>query len=244
MSIFLTSHLKNYIKENNEIIPIEINNDNKLLDQLKSSIKSRRGIAFFASSKYGYEKTDSYAINTFKSLKLSGINFDNYYIVDGRTKEDIKTIISNSDVIFLAGGDTLEEITFFEEINLRELLKDYNGVIIGQSAGSINLACDVYNSPESTEDLKKESKWMGLCKTNINIEPHFVYSDKNFDEGEKIQRKEVLKESFNRTSFGICDGSHIFVDDGKAYMYGEGYIIKDGKINKYCDNNDNKKILG
>ncbi len=230
MKVFLTSHLLNYKKVNDKYIPTKINNDNGIVDQLKDNLKGTRGMVFFASSKSDYPKTDSYASVLFESLKLSGISFDNYYIIDDRFKGSIKDVIDKCYMVFIAGGDTLEEIKFFNEINLRNILKDYDGVIMGQSAGSINLAYDVYNSPECIEDLEKESKWQGLCKTRISIEPHFIYSDENFSEDEKLQRKEVLKESYNRVSYGILDGSHITDIDGEVKFYGECYKIENGNI--------------
>lgn len=242
MKVFLTSHLLNYKKANDKYIPTKINNDNGIIDQLKDNLEGNRGIAFFASSKSDYPKTDSYANVLFESLKLSGILFDSYYIIDDRFKDSIKNVVDKSDMVFIAGGDTLEEIKFFNEINLRNILKDYDGVIMGQSAGSINLAYDVYNSPECVEDLEKESKWQGLCKTRISIEPHFIYSDENFSEDEKLQRKEVLKESYNRVSYGLLDGSHIFDDGKKRFIYGETYKIRNGKITKVCDKKETIEI--
>lgn len=235
MKIFITSDLLNCIKKDGKYIPTKINNDNGLVDQLKENLTGKKGIVFIASSKNDYPKTDSYSNVLFESLKLSGIDFENYFVIDNRTKDKTEEIIDKSNMVFLAGGDTLEEIEFFNKINLREILKNYGGVVMGQSAGSINLACDVYNSPERMEDLKKKSKWKGLGLTNISVEPHFVYSDADFTDDEKLQRKEVLKESYNRKLYGICDGSHIFIDEENYLICGESYKIKNGIITKICN---------
>ena len=242
MKVFLTSDLKNYNKVDGKYLPKEIDNENGLLDDLKESLKGNKSIVFIASSKDNYEKTDSYAKVLFESLKLSGINFENYYIIDSRFNDNIENVINNANMIFLAGGDTLKQHKFFDEINLTELLKNYGGVLMGISAGAINLEYDVYNSPECHEDLKKESKWTGLKKSHINIEPHFVYSDKDFDEGKKLQRKEVLKESYNRVSYGLCNGSHIFIDDENAKVCGKCYKIENGEITLICDDKEEKSL--
>ena len=242
MSIFLVSDLKNYTVENGNYNPATIDNTNGILDDLKISLKGNNSIIFIASSKDNYEKTDSYSRVLFDSLKLSGINFDNYYVLDSRFKSNIEDVIKNADMIFLAGGDTLEQHKFFDEISLKELLKDYKGVLMGISAGAINLEYDVYNSPESVDDLNKESKWIGLCKSHINIEPHFIYSDKDFDADEKLQREEVLKESFNRVSYGLCNGSHIYIDDNGSKVCGECYEIENGNIELVCSNGKNKRL--
>ena len=153
-------------------------------------------------------------------------------------KGSLKEIVYNSDLIFLAGGDTLEEIKFYNDIKLRDIIKDYNGVIMGQSAGSINLAYDVYNSLEKESDLLNSFIWKGLCKTNINIEPHFIYDDSNFNNLEKIQRKEVLKESYNRTLYGFLDGSYIYQNNDKKLLYGKAYEIKNGIIKEIGNNKE------
>ena len=76
---------------------------------------------------------------------------------------------------------------FINELNLKELLKDYNGVIIGASGGAMNMAKKVYCIPEIEGEHKDKSfkKILnGLGLTNINIIPHYklfekkVFSDK------------------------------------------------------------------
>ena len=47
---------------------------------------------------------------------------------------------------------TYKQHEFFIEINLKELLKNYQGLVIGQSAGALNMADKVFNSPEEQEN--------------------------------------------------------------------------------------------
>ena len=60
---------------------------------------------------------------------------------------------------------------FFKDIKLKELLESYQGIIVGQSAGSINLASNVYNSPEdgNETDINKISEIKKLKSNNIMI---------------------------------------------------------------------------
>lgn len=95
---------------------------------------------FITSSPNNYEVNDSYANITYDSFNMSGFNFQNHILVDYRYNGNLQEDIKKSDIIFLSGGHTPTEMAYFEEIKLRDLLKDYDGIIIGQSAGALNLA--------------------------------------------------------------------------------------------------------
>lgn len=232
MKIFLVSNLLNYKKIDGENIPTEINNTNGIVDQLSISLPIRNNLVFIASDPNNYEKVDRYSTVTFKSFELSNLKFDNCYTLDNRNADKAKELIENSNMIFLSGGDTLTENEFFKSINLKELLKDYNGVILGVSAGAINLADIAYDSPETILDIDKPHIFEGLSKTNINVEPHFMLDTTNFTEDELAQRNEILKESYNREIYALVDGSHILIDNKEDILYGEGYLIKDGDLTK------------
>ena len=61
---------------------------------------------------------------------------------------------------------------FINELNLKELLKDYNGVIIGASGGAMNMADHVYCIPEvegEHSDPNFNRYLNGLGLTDINV---------------------------------------------------------------------------
>ena len=226
----LASSFNNYHEVDEKKIPNEIDNSNGIVDDIKNNINGNNAIVFIASSPTNIEKTDMYSKSLFESLKLSGITFKKYYVLDNRTLNKIDEYISESDIIFLSGGDTYEEIEFFKKLNLKEKIKDYKGLIIGQSAGAINMASDVFNSPEEMDESEPVF-FKGLGLTNINVEPHFIYDTSNFDEALQYQRDAILLESYNRKIYGQCDGSHILIDrDNNVSICGETYLISNGKI--------------
>lgn len=227
----LTSQLDTYTTINGEKKVKEIDNTNEFLTQIKKYLKGNSSILFIASTKNGFEKVDIYSSLLFESLKLSGIVFDEYNVLDARTIDKAKEFVDKADFIFLSGGDTFLQNEFFKEIKLKDLLEDYNGIIVGQSAGSINMAKNVFNSPEQSE--KSEPIYFeGLGLTEINIEPHWKTNTSSFDEDDKYQRKYILAESQKRDIYALCDGSYIVIIDNKINMYGEIYMIKNGSINK------------
>lgn len=237
--IFITSDMGCSKKENGIRHVTPIDNTNKIIEQIKENLTNENSFVFIASNPEDYEKTDSYANFTFKSFNMSGFNFKKLMIIDNRNLNNIEEIIDNSDLVFLSGGNTEIQMKFFESIKLREILKKYKGVIIGQSAGAINLAKIAVCSPEYEEEIGRKYVWKGLGKTNISVEPHFILETNN--ELEKKLRNELLKLSMEYTIYAIKDGTHIFDDGKKATLYGEAYLIKNKEITKIS--NIGEKII-
>ena len=238
----LMSDFKHYHKLNGEKVANELDNSNGIVDQIKKSLNGNNTLLFIASSPDDEEKINLYTNLLFEGLKLSGISFNEYLVLYSSTVDNAQEYIDKANMIFLSGGDTYVQNEFFKRINLREKLEKFNGLIIGQSAGAINMADDVFNSPEEMENSEPVF-FKGLGLTNINIEPHFMLDDSNFDESEKYQRNAILSESNNRKIYGQCNGSHILIDnDGTATIYGETYLISNGQISLACENGYNKDI--
>lgn len=238
----LMSDFNHYHNVNGEKVANKLDNSNGIVNQIKNSLNGNNAILFIASSPDDKEKISLYTKLLFEGLKLSGILFDEYLVLDSSTTDNIEEYLGKANMIFLSGGDTYIQNEFFKRINLREKLEKFNGVIIGQSAGAINMADDVFNSPEEME--KSEPIFFeGLGLTDINIEPHFMLDDSSFDESEKYQRSAIISESNNRKIYGQCNGSHILIDnDGNATIYGETYLISNGQISLICENGYNKEI--
>lgn len=228
-TLFFTSNTKHYHKVNGKKIPNEIDNTNGIVDQIKERINENNTILYMASNTENSKEIDSYASLFFEGLALSGINFSEYLILDNRTKDNAKEYIKKANVIFLSGGDTYIENEFFKQIHLKELLKNFEGIIIGQSAGSINMAEFVYNSPEEKEE-SEPIYFEGLGLSNINIEPHFILDTTEFNEMQLYQRKHLLEESKKRPIYALCDGSHILETNKSITVYGKAFLIKDGSI--------------
>ncbi len=247
--LFFTSNTKHYHKIKGEKFPNEVDNTNGIVDQIKQLMSANSGILYIAASPDDSEKVDSYASLIFNGLKLSGITFSEYFVLDNRTKNNASEYVKKSNVIFLSGGDTYVENEFFKQIRLKELLRDFDGIVIGQSAGSINMAESVYNSPEEG-DLSEPIYFEGLGLSNINIEPHFVLDTTEFDEMQLYQRNHQLEESKRRPIYALCDGSHILETDESIIIYGKSFLIKDGIITQICNDKQSfdigtgKKTLG
>jgi dipeptidase E len=200
---------------------------------LKKSIKDNKKFVLICSNPDSIEQNSKYLELDIEALNMSGIVFDEYVVLDNRNKTKVQEVLSDSSLIMLCGGNTYQQNKFFNEINLKKYISNIDAPVIGISAGSINAADNVYNSPECEEDIENPHILAGLNLTKINIEPHFDINSNN-----KIQMNSILSESHNRKIYGLPDGSYIKNDN----IYGKCYVIHNGEIELICEDGEQYKI--
>lgn len=230
-TIFLTSDIGASVKIDGVRHACPMDNSNGLVKQIKESVKNFDNFVFIVSNP-ACETNDMYANVTFESFKMSGVGFKNLIVVDNRNKQNIEKIIKAADFVFLSGGHTPTQNQFCKEMNLAKLLKAYNGVVMGQSAGSMNLAKRVYNYPESLDELDDPKFMDGLDLTNFTIIPHFNLEKGNeqVDEGIDLMNDYLKKDSHTLPFYCLTNGSHIKISNGNAKFYGQIYLMQNGKI--------------
>ena len=240
-TLILTSSLDTYdIDDNGNRIPHNFGNKNDILTSLKKHIKKYDNFLFVASVENNYEVTDMYANAIIKSFDLT-LPFKNYTVLDSRTKEMAEELVTQADFIFLCGGHVPTQNMFFKNINLKQLIKNTNAVVLGCSAGTMNCAGRVYCPPElDGEALNKNFKRFldGLNLTSINILPHF--QDERFVvlDGFEYMKDIILPDSYKTDIIAINDGSYIVQTKSQTTVYGEAYLISKGKVKQICKNED------
>lgn len=242
LKCILTSYIDLYDKdEYGNRIAKNFGNDNKILDNIKKYVKKYDNFLFVASDEFNNEITDNYANVTFESFNMT-LPFKNYYILDSRTENIIDDLIKKADLIFLCGGHVPTQNEFFKNINLKEKIKNTDVLIIGGSAGAMNMADVVYCPPElegEAIDPNFSKIYKGLGLTSINVFPHYDEIKDYLVDGTHVLNEIIIPDSYKYDIYAINNGSYILIDD-KNYLYGEAYLIKDGKIKKI---NDNDKVI-
>ena len=203
------------------MFPNGFNNDISTLFQNK--ILKRDRFAFVASEfELLHEKTDKYFRFFLDMFEKSGISFKEAYVVDGRmTAKEATRVVSEADVIWLSGGDTPTQFAYFQKYGLDKIIKNHKGVVIGMSAGSINMAETAICTLSCGH--RKQEIYKGSGCVNISVEPHFVRSNIS---------DELIKLSENYTIYGLCDDSVIVCEDDRVEFYGEIYRILKGNIER------------
>ena len=247
--IFLTSSLGGYSRtiKGDEVVTeiIKCDNSNGFIDRLKSVLPKINNFVFVASNPDGHAKTKEYANIIVNALNLDGFNIENLIVINHRFAGDIVNTILSADVVFLAGGNVPTQNKYFKEINLKEILRNYDGVLIGQSAGSMNCSKYVYAQPEEDEefdDKNFEKIIEGLGLVDFAIMPHMNYAYDIDEMGHPSVMEMCLEDSYNIPHYGICDYGFIEVDGDTATAYGKTMIIKNGECINLCKDSESITI--
>lgn len=195
----------------------------EMVDLLQKKITERNRFAFVASEfEKKHRKTDNYFKFFLNMFEEKGIYFKEAYVVDGRmSPEKAQRAVADADVIWLAGGDTPSQFAYFKKYGLIDVIKNHSGVIIGMSAGSINLADTAICTRDCEHDY--QAIYQGLGCVRISVEPHFVmgkFSD------------ELLELSESYVIYGLCDESYIVCENDEIDFYGEIYRIEKGRVER------------
>ena len=140
-------------------------------------------------------------------------------------------MIDNSDLLILTGGHVPTQNKFFREIGLKDMLKGYDGIIIGISAGSMNCAEIVYAQPEEAGeavDPAYEKFIPGLGLTNIMLVPHYQMTKDYLVDGLRLYEDITYGDSHGRRFYVLVDGSYLYIHDGVQELRGEAYVVADG----------------
>lgn len=208
-----------------------LNPANGFLNRLRDAVSQNGNCLYVCSNPDCYEKTDSYAAETAAAFCEAGIAFSGFAVLDGRNRSEAAQWVAWSDLIILAGGHVPTQNRFFQEIGLAELLKDYPGVMIGISAGSMNCAGTVYAHPELTGEATDPDYHRflpGLGLTTLNILPHFQQWKGDTLDGLRLFEDIARPDSYGNSFLILVDGSYAFVHDGCTQVFGEAYCLEDG----------------
>ena len=114
-------------------------------------------------------------------------------------------------------------------------MKDYDGIVVGISAGSMNSADVVYSHPEEegeAVDPDYRRFLAGLNLTKVMLLPHYQDEKDVVLDGLRVYEDIAFPDSMGRTFYAIPDGSYLFIDSGREELRGEAYMIRDGVMSR------------
>lgn len=189
------------------------------IESLKKDIKDNSVITFIASDFDNTEKTDKHKNLLVDAFNKAGINFKCEYLVDKRvSKEEAKELLSESNIVFLMGGDTYKEMQSINEYDIKEDIVSRD-LIIGVSAGSLNQSKNVIYLDEYQD--YKLVKYEGLGLVDFNIYPHLDLKNEEF-------LKEIFTVSNDRPLIALPNESFIRCENDKIEYHGNYYKVRNG----------------
>ena len=238
MVIFLTSLLRtHHYDENGNRVAVALQDDNGILTNIRKRVKHTDRLVVVANDQHDSEDNDRKLAVVGKSFRLTGFDFKQTIALDARNKASARAIISGADIVILSGGKCVCQTEFFDEIQLKDILTQFDGIVIGVSAGAMSLCKTVANFPEETADIA-EPRWlngMGVVDEEIII-PHYDGETDSYQfpcEDFDIAKDYILPMSHGHKFTALPNDSYILIgSDGQKQYFGDAYRIKDGKTTK------------
>ena len=218
---------------------------NGLVDELISYWRENSHCLLISAFPDEYTVNDRMRADIERIFRETGLSIEYMDICDRRNGVEIISQLSQYDMVILGGGHVPTEKAFFDEIGLRNALQNWDGIVMGISAGSMNCADMVYAQPEmpgEAVDPFYQKYIRGLGLTDINVLPHYQAVKDDWVDDLRLMEDITYPDSYGRTFYAIVDGSYVLQTEDRKEIRGEAYRIADGKIQKVCEYGDVLKL--
>lgn len=171
----------------------------------------------------------------------SGVPVTGFDVWDHRRQEMTGEELASYDIVMLGGGHVPTQNRFFEEIHLREKMKEFDGIVIGVSAGTMNSADVVYAQPEldgESVDPEYQRFLHGIGLTEIMVLPHYQMVKDFMLDGKRLMEDITYGDSFNRQFLALEDGSYLLIAGGETRLFGRAHRVADGALSTICQDGE------
>ena len=152
---------------------------NKFGELLLSDLTNRNSLVTIPCTENNDELQAHLSFFT-EQLSEAGIVFKNHIIISSNmTHEEQCDYIKNANLIYFMGGYPFAQKEFIIRNKLEDVLRNYQGVTLGISAGAMNMSKHIImvtDGPNSNETRIEE----GLGLVNFSVFPHCAFSGDNF----------------------------------------------------------------
>ena len=191
--------------------------------------------------------TDSVKKGMSDCIHTSGIGTEKIVMLDRRNAAKAPELVRWADWIILCGGHVPTQNRFIHEIGLKELMKGFDGVVMGCSAGSMNCADYVYSHPELPGEARdpQYKRWLrGLGLTDINLVPHFEQVRYALVDGLRLFEDVAFPDSWGHRFYTFRDGGYVIQKKGRpAELRGEAYEITRGAMHRISEENKSYSFM-
>ena len=225
MTLFLTS--SPFVEHADRAI---LSNQNGFVDCIRACLPRDGHMLYISATPDRRDLNCRFGADIFSAFAAEGMFFASYHVLDEQNAEMAHQLVQQCDFIALGGGHLPTQNAFFQRIGLRQLLENFDGVVMGISAGSMNSADVVYAQPEEAGESAPEfARFLpGLGLTDVNILPHYQKVKDYYLDGLRLFEDITYADSMGHTFFAIPDGSYIVCDEDGYMLFGEGYCLQDG----------------
>lgn len=215
-----------------------LNPKNGLIDELHKDWPKSARCLFIAADPDAHEQNVATAKDFAQRLAENGLAVDRFDVCDAEDPTGPICRLTDYDFLLFGGGHVPTQNAFFRSIGLFERIRDYRGIAMGISAGTMNCAETVYAQPEldgEATDPDYERFIEGLGLTEVQILPHYQAVKDDVVDGLRLFEDITFADSVGHAFVAIPDGSFVLQRDGLPVLHGVGYLVFEGQMARICE---------
>ena len=205
-----------------------IKGDSTVHKKIFNDIGGLPSVLIFHWTTESADKTDRYRdiiVNYFQNLGLRKIIFAEL----SDSFQEIQEKIETSDVIYLPGGNPKLLIDRMKDAKVDNLLRNYNKVIIGNSAGALAL-CKDYAIIKGQDETLKTGVGHGLGLVDFSVSVH--YKSSKHSGLSPDQELKTLSEKTETKIYAVPEQGALIYENGNFKFIGNISLFAKGKKNK------------
>ena len=193
----------------------------KIAETLKEELRIRKNLVFVTCFPEKHQVNDEDSTGMHTMFVEYNLGFENYAVIDDRmTIDQAQKLINEANCIFLMGGDSVMQMQFIHDIGIYDAIRASNAVILGVSAGSMNMGKHPFDFWESLMPYE------GLGFVDLTVKCHYETLD-------DAMINTVMQVSMKQPIIAMEDESAIYITADGITSTGKIYQIKKGKIDVY-----------
>ena len=193
----------------------------EIAEKLREEIPNRDSLVFVSAWPSDSDRNDDDAAGMHGMFAERGMGFSRFSVIDRRTDpEEAGRLIREASCVFLMGGNATLQMRLIHEKQIDDLLRETSAVVLGVSAGSMNMG-------KTTVDIWESlAPYEGLGFADITMIGHFSH-----DNTERLQLMKAA--SMEHPVCAMEDESAIFIGEGRVDLIGRIHRIEKGEIRPF-----------
>ena len=228
-------------------LPFILNPANRFVEYLRNCGFAHRPGVLVCADPDAHAHNDRMLREFGDALAWAGMPLSRFTVLDSRNPGQSLSCIQDAAFVMLAGGHVPTQNRFLHAVGLKAAMHDFNGTVVGISAGSMNAAQTVYAQPEETgESLDPDYDRFpeGLGLTRIQVLPHLNMVRNTMLDGRRLFEDITFPDSHGHTFLAIPDGSFVYADGNHTLLCGEGWQIRDGRMTQLTSDGQETVLEG
>ena len=139
----------------------------EIAEVLRGELPRRKSLVFLSADPENFSQNDDDSDGMHEMFAERGLAFAEHIVIDRRTgAAEAAGLLDRADCVFLMGGDPMLQMGLIRDLGLVPALRESRAVILGVSAGAMNLGRWV------TDVWETRSFYEGLGLTELTVKGH------------------------------------------------------------------------